>query len=136
LRRYIRTIAIVVLAIFTIVLTVSFATAKRGKTVFGAFLGAIRRLSYVAGQIYQTTARKIYDAELLAASTLRTSPSASRQQLFYANATFFVLPFILLSRLPYAFGVFHMVTDSPSVCLSQDSRYSGDRFHAASEIRG
>jgi len=106
--RYIRTIAIVVLAIFTIVLTVSFATAKRGKTVFGPFLGADFGAFYVAGQIYHNYgAASIYDAELHRRVYKENFPDApADEQLFYANAPFFVLPFILLSRLPYALAYF------------------------------
>jgi hypothetical protein len=101
---YVRTIAIVVLAIFTIVLTVSFATAKRGKTVFGPFLGADFGAFYVAGQIYNNHgSASIYDAELHRRVYKENFPDApAHEQLFYANAPFFVLPFIALSRLPYA----------------------------------
>lgn len=105
-RRYISTIAIVVLAIFTIVLTLSFATARRGKTVFGPFLGADFGAFYVAGQIYNNYGpSSIYDAELHRRIYKEDFPDApADEQLFYANAPFFVVPFILLSRLPYAWA--------------------------------
>ena len=101
---YIRKIAIVVLAIFTIVLAVSFVTAKRGRTVFGPFLGADFGAFYVAGQIYNNYGpASIYDAELHRRVYKENFPDApAHEQLFYANAPFFVLPFIVLSRLPYA----------------------------------
>lgn len=101
---YIHKIAIVVLAIFTIVLAVSFATAKRGRTVFGPFLGADFGAFYVAGQIYNNYGpASIYDADLHRRVYKENFPDAPpNEQLLYANAPFFVLPFILLSRLPYA----------------------------------
>ncbi len=105
---YIRKVAILVLAIFVIILTVSFATAKRGKTVFGPFLGADFGAFYVAGQIYHNYgAASIYDAELHRRVYKENFPDApANEQLFYANAPFFVLPFLLLSRLPYAWAYF------------------------------
>jgi hypothetical protein len=101
---YIRKIAIVVLAIFTIVLAVSFATAKRGRTVFGPFLGADFGAFYVAGQIYNNHGpASIYDAELHRRVYKENFPDAPpNEQLLYVNAPFFVVPFIVLSRLPYA----------------------------------
>jgi hypothetical protein len=105
---YVRKIAIVVLAIFITILTVSFATAKRGRTVFGPSLGADFGAFYVAGQLYNNYGpASIYDAELHRRVYKEDFPDApANEQLFYANAPFFVVPFILLSRLPYALAYF------------------------------
>ena len=101
---YIRKIAIVVLAVFTVILIVSFVTAKRGKTVFGPFLGADFGAFYVAGQIYNNYGpASIYDAELHRRVYKEDFPDApADEQLLFVNAPFFVVPFILLARLPYA----------------------------------
>ncbi|HET8781664.1 MAG TPA: glycosyltransferase family 87 protein, partial [Pyrinomonadaceae bacterium] len=117
---YIRKIAIVVLAIFTIVLVVSFATAKRGRTVFGPFLGADFGAFYVAGQIYNNYGpASIYDAELHRRVYKENFPDApADEQLFYANAPFFVLPFIVLSRLPYALAYLIWLAISISLYLA------------------
>ena len=119
-RRYVRTIAIVVLAIFTIILTVSFATAKRGKTVFGPFLGADFGAFYVAGQIYSNYGpESIYDAELHRRMYKEDFPDApANEQLFYANAPFFVVPFILLSRLPYSLAYLIWLTISVALFVA------------------
>ena len=105
---YIRVIAVLVLAIFLIVLTVSFATAKRGRTVFGPFLGADFGAFYVAGQIFnQHGPASIYDVELHRRLYKENFPDApANEELSYANAPFFVVPFIFLSRLPYAWAYF------------------------------
>ncbi len=105
-QRYIRRIAILVLAIFVVVLTVSFATAKRGKTVFGPFLGADFGAFYVAGQIFNNYGRaSIYDVPLHRRLYKENFPDApANEELTYANAPFFVIPFIFLSRLPYAWA--------------------------------
>jgi len=101
---YIRKVAILVLAIFFIVLTVSFATAKRGKTVFGPFLGADFGAFYVAGQSFnQYGPASIYDVTLHRRLYKETFPDApANEELTYTNTPFFVAPFIVLSRLPYA----------------------------------
>jgi hypothetical protein len=103
---YIRKVAILVLAVFVIVLTVSFATAKRGKTIFGPFLGADFGAFYVAGQIYNHYGpESIYDVPLHRRLYKENFPDApSDEELTYANAPFFVAPFIVLSRLPYAWA--------------------------------
>lgn len=103
---YIRKIAIMVLAIFFIVLTVSFATAKRGKSIFGPFLGADFGAFYVAGQIFNNNnPARIYDFELQYRVYRHNFPDAPVDEaLTYANAPFFIAPFILLSRLPYAWA--------------------------------
>lgn len=103
---YIRTISILVLAIYLIILTFSFATAKRGRTVFGPFLGADFGAFYVAGQIYNNYApESIYDGALHRRLYKENFPDAPLdEELSYANAPFFVIPFIFLSRLPYAWA--------------------------------
>ena len=103
---YIRKIAILVLAVFFIVLTVSFATAKRGKTIFGPFLGADFGAFYVAGQIFNNhDPARIYEFELQRRVFKENFPDAPPDEaLLYANAPFFIAPFILLSRLPYAWA--------------------------------
>ena len=105
---YIRVIAILVLGIFLLVLTVSFATAKRGKTIFGPFLGADFGAFYVAGQIFnQHGPASIYDSALHRRLYKENFPDASLdEELSYANAPFFIVPFIFLSRLPYAWAYF------------------------------
>jgi len=102
-QHYIRRISILVLAVNVIVLTVSFATAKRGRTVFGPFLGADFGAFYVAGQIFnQYEPASIYDGSLHRRLYKENFPDAPLdEELSYANAPFFVIPFIFLSRLPY-----------------------------------
>ncbi len=62
----------------------------------------------MAGQIYHNYGpASIYDAELHRRVYKEDFPDApADEQLFYANAPFFVLPFIVLSRLPYAWSYF------------------------------
>ncbi len=101
---YIRKIAILVLAVFFVVLTVSFVTAKRNKTIFGPFLGADFGAFYVAGQIFNHYGpASIYDVPLHRRLYKENFPDVpDDEELTYANAPFFVVPFIFLSRLPYA----------------------------------
>ena len=105
---YIRVIAILVLAIYLVILTVSFATAKRGRTVFGPFLGADFAAFYDAGEIFnQHGSANIYDLESHRRLYKENFPDApANEELSYANAPFFVAPFIFLSRLPYAWAYF------------------------------
>lgn len=100
---YIRRMSILILAIYLIVLTVSFATAKRGRTIFGPFLGADFGAFYVAGQIFNNyDPASIYDVPLHKRLYHENFPDAPvNEELTYANAPFFVVPFIFLSRLPY-----------------------------------
>ena len=116
-QRYIRSIAILVLAIYVIVLIVSFATAKRGKTVFGPFLGADFGAFYVAGQIYNRHGpESIYDSRLHRQIYKENFPDApTNEELSYANAPFFLAPFIFLSRLPYAWAYFIWLVISVSL---------------------
>ena len=100
---YIRRMSILILAIYVIVLTVSFATAKRGRTIFGPFLGADFGAFYDAGQIFNhNDPASIYDVPLHKRLYHENFPDAPvNEELTYANAPFFVVPFIFLSRLPY-----------------------------------
>lgn len=117
---YIRKIAILVLAIFFIVLTVSFATAKRGKSIFGPFLGADFGAFYVAGQIFNNHGpARIYDFELQYRVYRQNFPDAPPDEaLMYANAPFFIAPFIVLSRLPYAWAYFIWLVVSLSLYIA------------------
>lgn len=119
-QRYIRSIAILVLAIYAVVLIVSFATAKRGKTVFGPFLGADFGAFYVAGQIYNNYGpERIYDVELHRRLYKENFPDApANEELTYANAPFFVALFIFLSRLPYAWAYFIWLVLSVSLYVA------------------
>jgi hypothetical protein len=103
---YIRRISILILAIYLIVLTVSFATAKRGRTVFGPSLGADFGAFYIAGKIFNDyDPASIYDVSLHRRLYHENFPDAPLdEELSYANAPFFVVPFIFLSRLPYAWA--------------------------------
>jgi hypothetical protein len=105
-QNYIRKIAILVLAVVFIVLTISFATAKRGKTIFGPFLGADFGAFYVAGQIFNNYGpARIYDFRLQRDVFKQNFPDAPDDEaLLYANAPFFIAPFVLLSRLPYSWA--------------------------------
>ena len=117
---YIRKIAILVLAIFFIALTVSFATAKRGKSIFGPFLGADFGAFYVAGQIFNNHGpARIYDFELQYRVYRQNFPDAPPDEaLMYANAPFFIAPFIVLSRLPYAWAYFIWLVVSLSLYIA------------------
>jgi hypothetical protein len=105
-QRYVRSIAVLVLAVFFMVLTVSFVTAKRGKTIFGPFLGADFGAYYVAGQIFNNYGpASIYDGSLHRRLYKENFPDAPADQaLMYVNAPFFLIPFIFLSKLPYAWA--------------------------------
>jgi hypothetical protein len=117
---YIRVIAILVLAVYLIVLTVSFATAKRGRTIFGPFLGADFGAFYVAGQIFnQHGPANIYDVPLHRRLYKENFPDAPlEEELSYANAPFFVVPFIFLARLPYAWAYFIWLVISVSLYVA------------------
>lgn len=102
---YIRRISILILAIYLIVLTVSFATAKSGRTIFGPSLGADFGAFYTAGQIFNHyDPASIYDDSLHRRLYKENFPNAPDQELPYVNAPFFVAPFVLLSRLPYSWA--------------------------------
>jgi len=103
---YVRKISTLVLAVSFFVLAVSFATTTRGKTSLGPFLGADFGAFYVGGKIFnEYSPDRIYDValhELVYKEIFPDAPPGSH--LAYANAPFFILPFALLSRLPYAWA--------------------------------
>jgi hypothetical protein len=105
-RPYIQFICILVLAVYLVVLVMSFATNVRGRTIFGPYLGADFGAYYIAGKIFNTrSADQIYDATLhhrLYQGQFPDMPSDS--QLPYVNAPFFVLPFTILARMPYSWA--------------------------------
>ncbi len=117
---YLRRVSILILAIYLIVLTFSFATAKRGKTVFGPFLGADFGAFYVAGQIFNNyEPARIYDGALHRQLYKERFPDAPLdQELSYANAPFFIIPFIFLSRLPYAWAYLFWLVISVSLYIA------------------
>ena len=94
------------LAVFLVVLLVSFATSVRGRTIFGPYLGADFGAFYIGGKIFNTQSpARIYDAELhqqLYQAEFPDAPPESHLQ--YVNAPFFILPFTVLSRLPYSWA--------------------------------
>jgi hypothetical protein len=95
-----------ILAIYVIVLIISFATAKRGRTIFGPSLGADFGAYYVAGLIFNNYDRaSIYDVPLHWRLYHQNFPDAPLdEELGYANAPFFVAPFVFLSRVPYTWA--------------------------------
>lgn len=101
--QYVRFICLLVLTVYAVVMAVSFATSVRGRTIFGPPLGADFGAYYVAGQIFNThQPERIYDNELHHQLYQEQFPSAPvDEQLPYVNAPFFILPFVILARLPY-----------------------------------
>src|SRR5215831_3674733 len=102
----IRSVCLLVLTIYSIILAISFATQRSGRTVFGPQLGADFGAYYVAGAIFNhVTPGRIYDRDLHRAIYQEVFPTApSGEELPYVNAPFFILPFIALARLPYAWA--------------------------------
>jgi len=107
-RPYVQFICLLVLAVYLVVLVISFATSASGRTIFGPYLGADFAAYYVAGKIYNTRSPdQIYDAPLQHRLRREEFPDLpSDSQLPYVNAPFFVLPFAALARLPYAWAFF------------------------------
>jgi len=95
-----------VLAVYLVALLVSFATSVRGRTIFGPYLGADFGAFYIAGKIFNAESpARIYDAELHQQLYQAEFPDAPPDShLPYVNAPFFILPFTLLSRLPYSWA--------------------------------
>ena len=91
-RGYILRISILILAIYLIILIVSFATAKRGRTIFGRSLGADFGAFYIAGLIFNDhDPASIYDVPLHRRLYHENFPDAPvDEELSYANAPFFV----------------------------------------------
>src|SRR5262245_22912986 len=105
-RSDIRSICLLVLVIYSIILSISFATQRSGRTIFGPQLGADFGAYYVAGRIFNHVAPgRIYDRDLHHAIYQEVFPTApSGEELPYVNAPFFILPFIALARLHYAWA--------------------------------
>lgn len=117
---YIQFVCLLVLAVYLIVFIVSFATAVRGRTVFGPNLGADFGAFYVAGTIFNThSPAKIYDAGLQEQFYRKQFPDApTDSHLPYVNAPFFILPFTLLSRLPYRWAYLGWVVFSLALYIA------------------
>lgn len=105
-REYIQFICILVLAIYFAVLTISFVTNVRGRTIFGPYLGADFGAFYIAGRIFNTRQPdRIYDPALHNRVYQEQFPDAPAENgLPYVNAPFFILPFTVLARLPYSWA--------------------------------
>ena len=119
-RSYIQFVCLLVLVVYLIVFIVSFSTAVRGRTVFGPNLGADFGAFYVAGTIFNAhSPARIYDAglqEQLYREQFPTAPTDSH--LPYVNAPFFILPFTLLSRLPYRWAYLGWVVFSVALYIA------------------
>ena len=104
-RSYIKFVCLLVLAVYLIVFLVSFYTSKTSRTIFGPHLGADFAAFYIAGEIFNSAPSAIYDYELQDQRYRQHFPDATPfSHLPFLNAPFFVLPFSLLSRLPYSFA--------------------------------
>ncbi len=105
-RPYIQFICVLVLAVYLVLLVVSFATNVRGRTIFGPYLGADFGAYYIAGKIFNTRSPdQIYDASLHHRLYQEQFPNVPPDsQLPYVNAPFFILPFTILARLPYSWA--------------------------------
>jgi hypothetical protein len=105
-RSYIQFICLLVLAVYLVVLAVSFATSVRGRTIFGPSLGADFGAFNVAGEIFNSyQPDRIYDTDLQHQLYQQHFPNAPADaQLPYVNAPFFILPFTILARLPYSWA--------------------------------
>jgi len=102
-RSDIRSICLLVLVIYSIILSISFATQRSGRTIFGPQLGADFGAYYIAGTIFNHVAPdRIYDRNLHHRLYQEHFPSAPPgEELPYVNAPFFILLFPVLARLEY-----------------------------------
>ena len=117
-RSYIRFVCLLVLAVYGIVFLLSFSTTAAGRTVFGPHLGADFAAFYVAGKIFNShSPEQIYDAQLQDRLYREQFSDAADSHLPYVNAPFFILPFTLLARLPYAWAYFFWVGISLALFL-------------------
>src|SRR5262245_2831547 len=87
-RADIQSICLLVLVIYSIVLCVSFATHKSGRTVFGPQLGADFGAFYIAGKVFNSISPdRIYDRNLHRQLYQEHFPSApSGEESPYVNA--------------------------------------------------
>jgi hypothetical protein len=107
-RADIQPICLLILAFYSIMLSISFATQEKGRTAFGPQLGADFQQFYVAGVIFNSqTPDQIYDRDLQRRLYHELFPdTAPDTELPYVHAPFFILPFPLLSKLPYPWAYF------------------------------
>lgn len=98
----------IVLVFYLLLLVVSFVTAVRnqGQTALGTVLGADFPAFYVAGKIMNEHGpAHLFDRTLQGRLYHELFPQEEPNALLpYLNAPFFVLPFPLLARLPYAWA--------------------------------
>lgn len=107
-RADIQPICLLILTFYSIMLGISFATQEKGRTAFGPQLGADFQQFYVAGVIFNSqTPDRIYDRDLQRRLYHELFPdTAPDTELPYVHAPFFILPFPLLSELPYPWAYF------------------------------
>lgn len=105
-RSDIQAYCLMILAVYAVLLSISFATQVTGRTIFGPQLGADFGAFYIAGRIYHTVGpARIYDRALHHQVYRELFPAApADEELPYLNAPFFIAPFPLLARLPYAWA--------------------------------
>jgi hypothetical protein len=103
---YIQRICGMFLVVFLLGLAASFLTQVNGQTIFGPPLGADYAQYYVVGRIYNEYApERVYDRPLEAALYQQvTHDPDPANGIPYVAAPFFILPFILLSHLPYTWS--------------------------------
>jgi hypothetical protein len=105
-RARIRFVALVLLAVSLVLLGISFATARRGQTVFGPPLGADFAGFYAAGTILNQPdlelRNRLYDTRYHDEVYHELLPSLKvEEKLPYVYPPFVALGFQLLARLPY-----------------------------------
>jgi hypothetical protein len=102
----IRSICLLILAAYSVIAAISFATQISNRTIFGPQLGTDFAAFYIAGEIYSSVSPdRIYDRDLQRKFYHQHFPSALRgEELPYVNSPFFVLPFLLLARLGYSWA--------------------------------
>jgi hypothetical protein len=105
---YMQKICLIIIVVNAVLIAVSFITDENGRTIFGPHLGADFASFYIAGSMFsEYGAASIYDRELHTFLYHNLFPDlAFNTQLPYANAPFFVVPFVLLAKLPYAWAYF------------------------------
>lgn len=107
-RADIQPICLLILAIYSIMLILSFVTQEKGRTAFGPQLGADFQQFYVAGVIFNSQGPgRIYDRDLQRRLYHGLFPdTAPDTELPYVHAPFFILPLPLLSKLSYPWAYF------------------------------
>jgi hypothetical protein len=113
----IRFYCVVFLAANVVLVAARFATTKDGQTVFGYPLARDYTAFYVAGKIAnEHTFARAYDIELQSRVYHELLPREPPEaQLPYVNPPFLLIPFSILSRLPYAWAFAAWLTIS--ICL-------------------